>query len=90
MPIFEGFWHPMDQYAHIKGSVIHRNDRLIKPYQDQKKKMKNIFRNHGNHAGNSHFLGDFHLFDGFWGPMQQWKHIYGHVIHQNDCMVKHE
>ena len=56
LPIFEGFWGPTVQWVHIKGCVIHQNDRLIKPYQDQMKKMKNIFRNHGNQAGNIHFL----------------------------------
>ena len=32
------------------GQVIHRNDRLVKPYQDHKKNVdKNIFCYHGNH-----------------------------------------
>ena len=37
LPIFEGFWGPTVQWVQIKGCLIHQNDRLIKPYQDQKK-----------------------------------------------------
>jgi len=26
----------------------------------------------------------------FWGPTDQWVHIQGHVIHQNDRLIKAE
>ena len=28
------------------------------------------------------------FYEGFWDLMRQWKHIYGHVIHQNDRLLK--
>ena len=75
LPIFEGFWGPTVQWVHIKGRVIHQNDRLIKPYQDQKKKKYKKIRNHGNQAGNIQFLTILTFFSFLGGPMHQWKHI---------------
>ena len=70
------------------GQVIHQNDRLVKPYQDHKKNVdKNIFCYHGNHK-----TGRFCLFLRIFGSNTRvvgaGAPYMGHVIHQNDCLVK--
>ncbi len=70
------------------GQVIHQNDRLVKPYQEHKKNVdKTIFCSHGNHK-----TGRFRLFLSIFGSHTRVVGAgapdMGHVIHQNDRLVK--
>ena len=74
---FKGF---SSKCKHGIGRVIHQNDRLVRPYQDQKKIFEKIdFGCHGNLK--TAFFG---IFERFWLISCRCKHGIGRVIHQND------
>ena len=68
--------------------VLHKNDYLVKPYQEHK---RNMVKKHFCYLGN-HKTGRFGLFFSIFGLQDQEfgsaAPSMGHVIHQNDRLVK--
>ena len=57
----------MHQWVHIKGHVIHQNDRRVKPYQDENKNK--ILKKSVTVATRKQSISDdFSYFLGFFGP----------------------
>jgi len=80
----------MHKWKHIIRHVIHHNDRIVKPYHNQKKNVeKNNFRYHGNHK-TVNFWWFSLFFRIFLLPPQKFGAgvpDMGHVIHWNDHLV---